>query len=106
MPIPAEVVLAKDGVEALHILYGGNGKLPDLVLLDLHLPKLNGLGVLRRIRTEEATKRLPVVVMTSSTEEKDKIEAYAGGATKYVIKGYDAKTFADAITEAVQMFGE
>lgn len=79
--------------------------LPDLVLLDLNLPKLNGLGVLRRIRAEEATKRLPVVVLTSSTEEKDRIEAYAGGATKYVSKGYDAKTFGDAIVEAVQMFG-
>jgi CheY-like chemotaxis protein len=103
MPIPVEVVVAKDGVEALHLLYGGNGKLPDLVLLDLHLPKLNGLAVLRRIRAEEATKRLPVVMLTSSSEEKDKVEAYAGGATKYITKGYDAKAFANAVAEAVQM---
>src|ERR1043166_9646825 len=103
MPIPVEVVVAKDGVEALHLLYGGNGKLPDLVLLDLHLPKLNGLAVLRRIRAEEATKRLPVVMLTSSSEEKDKVEAYAGGATKYITKVYDAKAFANAVAEAVQM---
>ena len=98
-----EVVVARDGVEAWDYLLGtGNhagrntNELPQLVLLDLKLPKLDGLGLLRKIRSDERTKLLPVVVLTSSNEEKDRIESYGLGANSYVRKPVDFGQFVDA----------
>src|SRR5688572_4686867 len=75
--VPNIIRVARDGAEALDHLYGPNAtRLPDLILLDLKLPKVSGLEVLQRIRSEEKTKSLPIVVLTSSDEERDILESY------------------------------
>jgi CheY-like chemotaxis protein len=100
--IANDVVVKSDGVEALDYLFGlSNGgvahSLPEVVLLDLKLPKVDGLEVLRRIRTDERTKLLPVVVLTSSKEEQDLIDSYSLGANSYVRKPVDFIEFAEAV---------
>src|ERR1700674_938517 len=98
------VVVARDGVEALDFLFGQGayaeraGKpLPTLVILDLKLPKLDGLGVLRAVRGDDRTKLLPVVVLTSSKEEQDLTHSYALGANSYVRKPVDFTEFQEAV---------
>jgi two-component system response regulator len=98
-----EVIVARDGVEALDYLLGTGAyegkklnELPQVVLLDLKLPKLDGLEVLRRLRGHERTKLLPVVILTSSNEEQDRITGYALGANSYVRKPVDFKQFMEA----------
>ena len=99
--IANEVLVARDGVEALDILYGTPGhpagRMPSVVLLDLKLPKLDGLEVLRRIRSEPSTARLPVVVMTTSREERDIVSSYELGANSYVQKPVGFEAFAEAV---------
>jgi len=98
-----EVVVARDGVEALDYLFG-IGKyagrdatiIPQLILLDLKLPKVDGLQVLKSLRADERTKRVPVVVFTSSSEQEDMIKVYDQGANSYVRKPVDFEQFADA----------
>lgn len=99
--IPNEIVVARDGVEALEYLFGTGhgmapGTLPMVVLLDLNLPRLGGLDVLQRIRSEPSTRLLPVVVLTSSMEEDDLVRSYSGGANSYVRKPVDYAAFAEA----------
>ncbi|MCF6157985.1 MAG: response regulator [wastewater metagenome] len=101
-----EVVIAGDGVEALDYLFGTGtyaGRdvsiLPEVVLLDLKLPKVSGLEVLQRMRTDNRTKILPVVVLTSSNEERDLIDSYRFGANSYVQKPVDFNQFAEAIRQ-------
>ncbi len=98
-----EVVVARNGVEALDFLFGTgaySGRdlnvMPQVVLLDLKLPKLNGLDVLRRLRSDDRTKLLPVVILTSSIEEQDRINGYGLGANSYVRKPVDFKQFNEA----------
>jgi two-component system response regulator len=104
--ITNEVVVARDGVEALDYLLGPQA-LPAVVqalavvLLDLKLPKLNGLEVLQRIRADERTRFLPVVILTSSDEERDVIDGYRLGANSYVRKPVDFVEF----TEAAKQLG-
>jgi two-component system response regulator len=100
--IQNEVVVADDGVMALEYLFA-TGRfadrkpgLPEVVLLDLNLPKLDGLEVLRRLRADERTKRLPVVVLTSSSEEQDILRSYELGANSYVRKPVDFGQFLEA----------
>ncbi|MBK3664411.1 response regulator [Bradyrhizobium diazoefficiens] len=101
----AAVVVARDGAEALNYLLGSDGTpagaLPQLVLLDLKLPKIDGLEVLRRIRANETTRLLPVVILTSSVEERDILEGYRLGTNSYVRKPVDFVAF----TEAVRQLG-
>jgi len=101
--IANEVVVARDGQEALDYLFGSKEKIeplaPTVVLLDLHLPKIDGLEVLRRIRSDERTKLLPVVVLTSSDEEGDRLKSYGCGANSYVCKPVDFTAFAAAVKE-------
>jgi CheY-like chemotaxis protein len=100
-----EVVVARDGEEALDYLYSrGNfttrsGDNPAVLLLDLKLPKVNGLEVLQQVKTDEKLKMIPVVVLTSSHEEKDMVASYALGVNAYVVKPVDFHEFVNAIKE-------
>ncbi len=101
-----EIVVAHDGEEAQHYLFGADGqggyadgRLPQVTLLDLKLPKVDGLEVLRRIRADERTKLLPVVILTSSKEEQDVIAGYSLGANSYIRKPVDFDQFVDAVRQ-------
>lgn len=101
--IANDIVIARDGQEALDALFGdgafgpASGELPSLLLLDLNLPRVSGLEVLRRIRGDQRTRLLPVVILTSSDEEQDLIEGYSLGANSYVRKPVDFAEFAEGI---------
>jgi two-component system response regulator len=101
--IANEVVVVRDGAEALDWLFctgafaGRDRAEPAVVLLDLKLPKVDGLEVLRRLRADERTKLLPVVVLTSSREEEDVVKSYSLGANAYVRKPVDFTAFAEAV---------
>ncbi|MBI3995172.1 MAG: response regulator [Nitrospirae bacterium] len=101
-----EVVVARDGVEALEYLFGAGrhagrdmSDMPEVILLDLKLPRMDGLEVLRRLRADARTRLLPVVVLTSSNEERDIIESYRLGANSYVRKPVDFVQFSDAVLQ-------
>lgn len=104
--LASEVVVAHDGVEALEYL-NGTGKfagqesslMPKLILLDLKMPRMDGLEFLRRIRAEERTMLLPVVVFTTSNQDSDKSESYKLGANSYIPKPIDYNTFAETIRQ-------
>ena len=103
-----KVVVARDGVEALDYLfatgtYAGRdtSDMPEVTLLDLKLPKVDGLEVLKRLRADDRTRLLPVVILTSSTEEQDLIRSYSLGANSYIAKPVDYLQF----TEAVKQLG-
>lgn len=94
------VNVAHDGAEALDLLFaeGAEAARPGLILLDLNLPKVNGLEVLRRIRADEQTQIIPVVVLTSSKEQEDVLAGYRGGANGYVRKPVNFADFAKAVS--------
>jgi DNA-binding response OmpR family regulator len=94
--IANEVKVARDGEEALALLFGEGAVRPQLVLLDLKLPKVEGLEVLRRIREDETTRMLPVVVLTSSDEERDVVRSYKLGVNSYIRKPVNFTDFAEA----------
>lgn len=101
-----EVVIARDGSEALDFLFGTGAHtdrdmslMPQVILLDLKLPKIDGLEVLKRLRSDERTKELPVVIFTSSKEERDLIESYKLGPNSYIRKPMDFAQFAEAIRQ-------
>ena len=101
-----DVAVVRDGAEALEFLFGtgayagrDTALLPQVVLLDLKLPKIDGLEVLRRIRADGRTKILPVVILTSSDEEQDRIRGYALGANSYVRKPVEFAQFAEAVRQ-------
>lgn len=101
-----EVVVARDGVEALDYLFGEGSYegrdmsiMPEVILLDLKLPKINGLEVLKRIRSDSRTKLQPVVILTSSKEDKDVIDSYSLGANSYIRKPVDFDQFTEAIKQ-------
>ncbi len=96
------VTVVRDGAEALEYLFGTEGgkelpPLPVVMLLDLKLPKVDGLEVLRRVREDERTRFLPVVILTSSKEEKDVLTGYKLGTNSYVQKPVDFTAFVDAV---------
>ncbi len=97
--IANEIVVLRDGVEALEYLLAPDRPLPQLVLLDLNLPRINGLEVLQRLREEPRTKLLPIVILTSSNEERDLIEGYRLGVNSYVRKPVDFVQFSDAVRQ-------
>ena len=104
--VTGEVVVARDGVEALDYLFGAGeyagrdtGVMPQLILLDLKLPKVDGLEVLRRLRADERTRLLPVVILTSSREKQDVLDGYGFGANSYVRKPVNFEQFVGAVQQ-------
>ena len=101
-----DIVVATDGAEGLDYLFGtgkyagrDTGEPPALILLDLQLPKIGGLEVLRKVREDERTKRIPVVIMTTSDEEEDIVNGYNGGANSYLRKPVDFAEFMNAVKQ-------
>ncbi len=101
-----QVFVARDGAEALDFFFGDGshplrniGVVPKVVLLDLKLPKVDGLEVLRRLKADERTRTIPVVILTSSREEPDIAAAYRLGANSYIVKPVDFEAFARAVSE-------
>lgn len=101
--IANEIVIARDGIEALEYLFAtgkfegrSTNEQPQIILLDLKLPKMDGIEVLRRIRSDERTKHIPVVVLTTSIEQRDIVESYQFGANSYVQKPIDFTEFMEA----------
>jgi two-component system, response regulator len=104
--IKNEVIVVGDGVEAVDYLFGtgkfagrDTGILPQVILLDLKMPKMGGLEVLHRIRADERTRALPVVILTTSSEDKDKVDSYKLGANSYIRKPLDFNQFVDAVQQ-------
>jgi CheY-like chemotaxis protein len=104
-PLANVVVVTHDGIEALDYLFGRGryegrdvSEQPTVVMLDLKLPKLNGLDVLQRMRSDPLTKLVPVVVLTSSSEDEDMLKSYAFGANSYVRKPVEFGSFASSVT--------
>ena len=104
--VTGEVVVARDGVEALDYLFGtgayagrDTSVMPQLILLDLKLPKIDGLEVLRRLRADERSRLLPVVILTSSREQQDMLEGYGLGANSYVRKPVNFEQFVSAVQQ-------
>ena len=103
-----EIVVVRDGAEALDYLFGKGcyagcdvSAMPQIILLDLKLPKVDGLEVLQRIRSDDRTRLIPVIILTSSKEEQDLIEGYSLGANSYIRKPVDFVQF----TEAMRLLG-
>ena len=101
-----DIAVVRDGGEALEFLFGEGrhagrdvAKMPGVVLLDLKLPKLSGLDVLQRLRADERTKLLPVVILTSSSEEEDMLKSYRFGANSYVRKPVEFSAFVSAVSQ-------
>ncbi|MCD4790437.1 MAG: response regulator, partial [Bacteroidales bacterium] len=95
-----EIIVAKDGEEALNIIFGRDEEnkeqsLPDLILLDLKLPKVDGLEVLKKIKDNQETQLIPVIVLTSSKEENDLVESYRLGVNSYIRKPIDFDKFTE-----------
>ena len=104
--IANEIIVARDGAEALDYIFctgkyeGRNiAEGPQVILLDLNLPKIGGLDVLKRIRSDERTALFPVVILTSSKEERDLVESYRLGANSYICKPVDFNQFSEAIRQ-------
>ncbi len=98
-----EIIVARDGVEALDYFFPKDGEapaaLPQLVLLDLKLPRVSGLEVLKALRGDQRTRRLPVVILTSSAEERDLVDGYELGANSYIRKPVDFDEFMDGVRQ-------
>lgn len=108
--IKNEIVVARDGEEALDYMFATGEyadrkvqELPQLILLDLKLPKIDGLEVLQAIRADERTKLVPIVILTSSKEQEDRLQGYSYGCNAYIRKPVDFEQFAEAV-KAVGLF--
>ena len=104
--IVSNIVVVRDGAEVLDYLFAqGNyadrdtSEIPQLILLDIKLPKIDGLEVLRRLRADERTKLIPIVIMTTSDEEQDRIKSYTYHANSFIRKPVDFKTFKEVIQQ-------
>lgn len=104
--ISNEIVVAHDGVEALDLMFGTGSYTgrdvsikPTVILLDLKLPRVDGIEVLRRLREDERTKLVPVVILTTSSEEQDMLDSYSLGCNSYIRKPVDFIQFSDAIRQ-------
>lgn len=103
--IPHQLIVVNDGVEAFEYLFNDKeAELPHIVLLDLKLPRVNGLEVLKRLRQEKTTRFLPVVILTSSREERDVVNSYNLGANAYVRKPVDFENFLLVIRQVLSFW--
>jgi two-component system, response regulator len=105
--LTSDVVVKRDGLDAIEYLFGAGAEqeaaqVPQVILLDLKLPKVSGLDVLKRLRSDERTRLLPVVVLTSSKEEQDVLQSYSLGANSYVRKPVDFNQFVEAMRQLEQ----
>jgi two-component system response regulator len=102
--IANHIRVARDGAEAIEILFGAASHSPEaapkVILLDLKLPKIDGLEVLKRVKSDPRTKLIPVVVLTSSREQNDIVESYRLGVSSYIVKPVDFERFAEAVQKA------
>jgi CheY-like chemotaxis protein len=102
--IANHIHVARDGAEAIEILFGEASRsleaAPKVILLDLKLPKIDGLEVLKRVKSDPRTKMIPVVVLTSSREQNDIVESYRLGVNSYIVKPVDFERFAEAVQKA------
>ena len=89
----------QDGQEAIDFLFDENNQMPKLILLDLKMPKVDGIDVLRRLKSDDKKKVIPIVVLTSSKEERDIVESYKLGVNAYIVKPVDFDQFVKAVTE-------
>ena len=89
----------KDGEEAVNFLFSGQSPIPKLILLDLKMPKIDGIEILKKLKSDPQKKVIPVVVLTSSKEEKDIVESYRLGVNAYIVKPVDFEKFVSAVTE-------
>ncbi|VVB91873.1 putative methanogenesis regulatory protein FilR2 [uncultured archaeon] len=101
-----KIHLVKDGAEALEFIFGNGayagrniGNKPKVIFLDLKLPKVDGLEVLRKVKSDERTKTIPIVVLTSSHEERDLVESYKFGVNSYIVKPVDFDKFIQAVAQ-------
>jgi two-component system, response regulator len=101
-----EIAVTRDGAEAVEFLFGEGrhagrdlSRMPGVILLDLKLPKLSGLDVLQRLRADERTKLIPIVVLTSSSEDEDMLKSYKSGANSYVRKPIEFGAFVSAVSQ-------
>jgi two-component system response regulator len=101
-----DIVVARDGAEAIEFVFGegrhagrDTSKMPAVILLDLKLPKLSGLDVLQRLRADERTRLVPIVVLTSSSEDEDMLKSYRSGANSYVRKPVEFGAFVGAVSQ-------
>jgi two-component system response regulator len=101
-----KIHLVKDGAEALEFIFGNGayagrnvGNKPKVIFLDLKLPKVDGLEVLRKVKSDERTKTIPIVVLTSSHEERDLVESYKFGVNSYIVKPVDFDKFIQAVSQ-------
>ena len=104
--IANQIEVARDGAEALDFIFGEGGhaargsiQIPKVILLDLKLPKIGGIEVLRRLKNDPRTRTIPVVVLTSSREEKDLLESYQLGVNSYIVKPVDFDQFSDCLRD-------
>jgi len=88
-----------DGQEAIDFLFDENNQMPKLILLDLKMPKVDGIDVLRKLKSDDKKKVIPIVVLTSSKEERDIVESYKLGVNAYIVKPVDFDQFVKAVTE-------
>jgi CheY-like chemotaxis protein len=108
--VAGQAVYARNGEEALDLLYcrgkyeGNTGFIPALVLLDLKMPKVTGLEVLKQIRADERFKSIPVVIYTSSSDERDKRECLANGANDFIIKPISFEAFSVAVKKVLKVY--
>jgi CheY-like chemotaxis protein len=106
MNAPTTFTRVRDGVEAIEFIFrqgsfsSRSNAQPKLVMLDLKMPRLGGLDVLRRLKTEDATKAIPVVMLTSSAEERDIVASYQFGANSYLVKPVNFASFTDMVSQA------
>ena len=104
--IDAEMHVVRDGVQAIDYLFKKDGEVPDLILLDLKLPRMDGFSVLDRIRSHDRTKHIPVIIVTTSNDEQTIARSYSTGANDFIHKSPGFRQFSEALARAIRKWME